>query len=214
MTAAPRLDTRAAVAALRAADPMLRRLIDGCGPVTLRRSEGRPFDALLRAIVYQQLSGRAAGAIYARVAALFDGGRPTPQALAALAPERLRAAGLSRAKTLALHDLAAKARRGVVPGPRTARALSDEEVVERVVQVRGVGRWTAEMLLLHLGRPDVLPATDLGIRRGFARACGLDGLPEAEEVLAYGERWRPWRSVAALYLWRAADLSAADLPAG
>ena len=214
MTAAPRLDMRAAVTALRAADPMLRRLIDGGGPLALRRSEGRPFDALLRAIVYQQLSGRAAGAIYARVAALFDGGRPTPRALAALAPERLRAAGLSRAKTLALHDLAAKARRGVVPGPRTVRALSDEEVIERVIQVRGVGRWTGEMLLLHLGRPDVLPATDLGIRRGFARARGLDGLPEAGEILAYGERWRPWRSVASLYLWRAADLSAADLPAG
>ena len=205
---------RAAVAALRAADPVLRRLIDGGGLVALRRSEGRPFDALLRAIVYQQLSGRAAGAIYARVAALFDGNRPTPRALAALAPEQLRAAGLSRAKTLALQDLAAKARCGVVPGPRTVRALSDEEVIERVVQVRGVGRWTGEMLLLHLGRPDVLPATDLGIRRGFARARGLDGLPEAEEVLAYGERWRPWRTVAALYLWRAADLSDADLPTG
>ena len=214
MTAAPRLDMRAALAALRVADPLLRRLIDGIGPVALRRTERRPFEALLRAIVYQQLSGRAAGAIYARVAALFDGERPTPRALAALAPERLRAAGLSRAKTLALHDLAAKARRGVVPGPRTVRALSDEEVIERVVQVRGVGRWTGEMLLLNLGRPDVLPATDLGIRRGFARLRGLDELPEAEEILAYGERWRPWRSIAALYLWRAADLSADDLPAG
>lgn len=214
MTVALRRDMPVAVAALRAADPMLRRFIDGYGPVALRQSERRPFDALLRAIVYQQLSGRAAGAIHARVAALFDGGRPTPRALAALAPERLRAAGLSRAKTLALHDLAAKAGRGVVPGPRTVRALSDEEVIERVVQVRGVGRWTGEMLLLNLGRPDVLPATDLGIRRGFARVRGLDELPEAEEILAYGERWRPWRSIAALYLWRAADLSADDLPAG
>ncbi len=214
MTAAPRRDTRSAVAALRAADPLLRRLIDGLGPLTLGRTERQPFEALLRAIVYQQLSGRAAGAIHARVAALFDGSRPTPRALAALAPERLRAAGLSRAKTLALHDLAAKTRRGVVPGPRTVRGLSDEAVIERVVQVRGVGRWTGEMLLLHLGRPDVLPATDLGIRRGFARARGLDGLPEAEEVLAHGERWRPWRSIASLYLWRAADLSADDLPAG
>ena len=214
MTAAPRRDTRSAVATLRAADPLLRRLIDGLGPLTLRRTERQPFEALLRAIVYQQLSGRAAGAIHARVAALFDGSRPTPRALAALAPERLRAAGLSRAKTLALHDLAAKTRRGVVPGPRTVRGLSDEAVIERVVQVRGVGRWTGEMLLLHLGRPDVLPATDLGIRRGFARALGLDGLPEAEEVLAHGERWRPWRSIASLYLWRAADLSADDLPAG
>ncbi len=214
MTAAARREMRAAVAALRAADPLLRRLIDGCGPLALRRAERRPFEALLRAIVYQQLSGRAAGAIYARVAALFDGGRPTARALRALAPEQLRAAGLSRAKTLALHDLAAKTARGVVPGPRTVRALSDEEVIERVVQVRGVGRWTGEMLLMHLGRPDVLPATDLGIRRGFARARGLDGLPEAEEILTYGERWRPWRSVASLYLWRAADLSPGDLPTG
>ena len=214
MTAPATFDKRAAVAALREADPLLRRLIDESGPLALRRAERRPFEALLRAIVYQQLSGRAAGAIYARVAALFDGGRPTPRALGELAPERLRAAGLSRAKTLALHDLAAKTRRGVVPGPRIVRALSDEQVIERVVQGRGVGRWTGEMLLLHLGRPDVLPATDLGIRRGFARVRGLDELPEAEEILAYGERWRPWRSIASLYLWRAADLSAADLPAG
>ena len=147
------------------------------------------------------------------MAALFDGGRPTPPALLALTPEQLRAAGLSRAKVpLLVHDLAAKTLRRVVPGPRTVRGLSDDEVIERVVQVRGIGRWTGEMLLMHLGRPDVLPATDLGIRRGFARARGLNALPEPEEVLAYGERWRPWRSVASLYLWRATDLSAADLP--
>ena len=204
---------RTAVAALRRADPVLRRLIDGYGPVDFRRMERHPFEALLRAIVHQQLSGHAAGAIYARVAALFDGGRPTPPALLALTPEQLRAAGLSRAKTLALHDLAAMTRRRIVPGPRSVRGLSDEEIIERVVQVRGVGRWTGEMLLMHLGRPDVLPVTDLGIRRGFARARGCDGLAEPAEILAYGERWRPWRSVASLYLWRAADLSAGDLPA-
>ena len=203
---------RTAVAALRQADPLLRRLIDGCEPFAFRRTERHPFEALVRAIVHQQLSGRAAGAIYARVAALFDGGRPTPPALLALTPEQLRAAGLSRAKVLAVHDLAAKTRRRVVPGPRTVRGLSDDEVIERVVQVRGVGRWTGEMLLMHLGRPDVLPATDLGIRRGFARARGRDELAEPAEILAYGERWRPCRSVASLYLWRAADLSAADLP--
>ena len=215
MTVGPRAVERemhAAVAALRAADPLLRRLIDGYEPFAFRRTERNPFEALLRAIVYQQLSGRAAGAIYARVAALFDGGRPTPRALAALAPEQLRAAGLSRAKTLAVHDLAAMTRRRIVPGPRTIRGLSDEEVIERVVQVRGVGRWTGEMLLMHLGRPDVLPVTDLGIRRGFARACGRGGLAEPAEILAYGARWRPWRTVASLYLWRAAELSAGELP--
>ena len=205
-------EMHAAVAALRQADPLLRRLIDGCEPFAFRRTERHPFEALVRAIVHQQLSGRAAGAIYARVAVLFDGGRPTPPALLALTPEQLRAAGLSRAKTLALHDLAAMTKRRIVPGPRSVRGLSDEEVIERVVQVRGIGRWTGEMLLMHLGRPDVLPATDLGIRRGFARARGLNALPEPEEVLEYGERWRPWRSVASLYLWRAADLSAGDLP--
>ena len=205
--------TADAVAALRRADPVIRRLIDGYEPFAFRRTERHPFEALLRAIVHQQLSGRAAGAIYARVAALFDGERPTPRALAVLTAEQLRAAGLSRAKTVALHDLADKTRRRIVPGPRTVRSLSDDEIIERVVQVRGVGRWTGEMLLMHLGRPDVLPATDLGIRRGFARARGLDALPEPAEVLAYGARWRPWRSVASLYLWRAADLSAADLPA-
>ena len=212
MTAAADRDMRTAVAALRRADLMLRRLIDGYGPVDFRRTERHPFEALLRAIVYQQLSGRAAGAIYARVAALFDGGRPTARALLALTPEQLRAAGLSRAKTLALHDLAAMTRRRIVPGPRSVRGLSDEEVIERVVQVRGVGRWTGEMLLMHLGRPDVLPVTDLGIRRGFARARGCDGLAESAEILAYGARWRPWRSVASLYLWRAAELSAGELP--
>lgn len=209
----PHRDVRAAVEALRRADPLLRRLIDGYGPIEFRRTERHPFEALLRAVVHQQLSGRAAGAIYTRVTALFNGERPTPRALEALTAEQLRGAGLSRAKTVALHDLAAKTRRRVVPGPRTVRLLSDDEIIERVVQVRGVGRWTGEMLLMHLGRPDVLPATDLGIRRGFARARGLDALPEAAEVLAYGARWRPWRSIASLYLWRAADLSAADLPA-
>ncbi len=213
MTAVAGHEMRAAVAALRDADPLLRRLIDGYEPFAFRRTERHPFEALLRAIVYQQLSGRAAGAIYERVAALFDGGRPTPRALAALTADQLRAAGLSRAKVRAVHDLAAKTRRRVVPGPRTVRSLSDDEVIERVVQVRGIGRWTGEMLLMQLGRPDVLPATDLGIRRGYARMHGLEELPEPDEILAYGERWRPWRSVASLYLWRAADLSAGELPA-
>ena len=213
MTAMAGRDRRAALAALREADPLLRRLIDGYEPFAFRRTERRPFEALLQAIVYQQLSGRAASAIYGRVAALFDGGRPTPRALAALTAEQLRGAGLSRAKVRAVHDLAAKTRSRVVPGPRQVRALSDEEVIERVVQVRGIGRWTGEMLLIQLGRPDVLPATDLGIRRGFARMRGLDELPEPAVILEYGERWRPWRSIASLYLWRAADLSAGELPA-
>ena len=168
-----------------------------------------PFEALLRAIVYQQLSGRAAGAIHARVLELFDGGRPTARALAAIGDDRLRAAGLSRAKVRAARDLAEKTIARVVPGARTLRTLSDDEIAARLVQVRGIGLWTVEMLLIsYLARPDVLPATDLGIRRGFMRIQGLEALPAPAEVLARGERWRPWRTVASWYLWRTADLTA------
>ena len=203
-------DTSAAIAALREADPALGRVIDNFGPFAMRRQAMRtPFEALLRAIVYQQLSGRAAGAIHARVLALFEGGRPTPRALATMSEERLRQAGLSRAKAAAARDLAEKTLARVVPGGRALRGMPDDEVVARLVQVRGVGRWTVEMLLMsHLARPDVLPATDLGIRRGFARIQGLEELPEPADLLAHGERWRPWRTVASWYLWRAADLTA------
>ena len=203
-------DAGAAVAALRKSDPALGRAIETFGPFAMRRRAMRtPFEALLRAIVYQQLSGQAAGAIHARVVALFEGGRPTPRALALMCDERLRATGLSRAKAAAARDLAEKTLARVVPGGRALRAMPDDEIVARLVQVRGVGRWTVEMLLMsHLARPDVLPATDLGIRRGFARIQGLEELPEPADLLAHGERWRPWRTVASWYLWRAADLTA------
>ena len=203
-------DAEAAAAALRAADPELGRVIDAFGPFAMtRRTMRSPFEGLLRAIVYQQLSGRAAGAIHARVLSLFEGGRPTARALAGLSEERLRAAGLSRAKVRAAQDLAQKTLARVVPGARTLARLPDDEIVARLVQVRGIGRWTVEMLLMsYLARPDVLPATDLGIRRGFARIQGLETLPEPTHVIAHGERWRPWRTVASWYLWRAADLTA------
>ena len=203
-------DAGRAVAALRRSDPALGRAIDTFGPFTMRRRAMRtPFEALLRAIVYQQLSGRAAGAIHARVLALFEGGRPTARTLAAMSDDALRATGLSRAKTAAARDLAEKTIARVVPGGRALRDMPDDEIVARLIQVRGVGRWTAEMLLMsHLARPDVLPATDLGIRRGFARVQGLEELPEPADLLAHGERWRPWRTVASWYLWRAADLTA------
>ena len=203
-------DPEAAAAALREADPALGRAIETFGPFAMTRRPMRsPFEALLRAIVYQQLSGRAAGAIHARILELFDGGRPTARALAAIGDDRLRAAGLSRAKIRAARDLAEKTIARVVPGARTLRRLPDDEIVSRLVQVRGVGVWTVEMLLMsYLARPDVLPATDLGIRRGFMRIEGLAALPAPAEVLARGERWRPWRTVASWYLWRAADLTA------
>ena len=202
-------DTSAAVAALTEADPALGRAIASIGPFTMQRRTIRtPFETLLRAIVHQQLSGRAAGAIHERVLALFDGAPPTPSALASMSEERLREAGLSRAKVRAVRDLAEKTLARVVPGTRTLRRLPDDEIVARLVQVRGIGRWTVEMLLIsHLARPDVLPVTDLGVRRGFARVHGLEELPEPAELLAHGERWRPWRTVASWYLWRAADLT-------
>ena len=203
-------DARAAVASLREADPALGRAIESFGPFAMKRQAMRtPFESLLRAIVYQQLSGRAAGAIHARVLALFEGGRPTPRTLVSMSEERLRGAGLSRAKAAAARDLAAKSLARIVPGTRALRRMPDDEIVARLAQVRGIGRWTVEMLLMsHLARPDVLPATDLGIRRGFARLHGLEALPAPADLLAHGERWRPWRTVASWYLWRCADLTA------
>jgi len=203
-------DAGAAVAALRRSDPALGRAIDTFGPFAMSRQAMRtPFEALLRAIVYQQLSGRAAGAIHARVLALFEGGRPSARALAAMSDDALRATGLSRAKTAAARDLAEKTLARVVPGGRALRGMSDDEIVARLVQVRGVGRWTVEMLLMsHLARPDILPATDLGIRRGFARLQGLEALPGPAALVAHGQRCRPWRTVASCYLWRTADLTA------
>lgn len=126
-----------------------------------------------------------------------------------MSDDRLRATGLSRSKATAARDLAEKTMARVVPGARALRAMSDDEIVARLVQVRGIGRWTVEMLLMsYLARPDVLPATDLGVRRGFARIQGLEALPAPADLLAHGERWRPWRTVASWYLWRAADLTA------
>lgn len=203
-------DPEAAAAALREADPALGRAIEAFGPFAMtRRAMRSPFEALLRAIVHQQLSGRAAAAIHARVLALFEDGPPNARALAAIGEDRLRAAGLSLAKVRAVRDLAEKTIARVVPSARTLRKLPDDEIAARLVQVRGIGLWTVEMLLMsYLARPDVLPATDLGIRRGFMRIQGLEEMPAPAEVLAHGERWRPWRTVASWYLWRAADLTA------
>ena len=200
-------DPVVATAALRTADRRLGRLIDTVGPMTLRVEPTQSlFAALARSIVYQQLSGRAAATIHGRVLALFPRRRIGPAALLALTTEQLRAAGLSAAKTAALQDLAIKTLDGTVPTLGRVRRMPDEEIIERLVQVRGVGRWTVEMLLIfRLGRPDVLPVTDLGVRKGFAAVLKLDELPDAETMTRRAERWRPWRSVASWYLWRAAD---------
>jgi 3-methyladenine DNA glycosylase/8-oxoguanine DNA glycosylase len=166
------------------------------------------FAALLESIVYQQLSGKAAETILGRVVALFRPRRfPRPEDLVAVPEARLRAAGLSRNKTVALKDLARHALEGTVPPLAQAHAMSDDELVERLTAVHGVGRWTVEMILIfRLGRPDVLPVSDLGVRKGFRRAFGMRRLPAPVTMTRRGERWRPYRSVASWYLWRAAEL--------
>jgi methylated-DNA-[protein]-cysteine S-methyltransferase len=201
-------DAKAAVRRLRAADPALARVMDRAGPFALElRSASSVFGMLAEAIVYQQLNGRAAATIYARVCALFPGAHRgfTPQHVLRASDAKLRGAGLSRAKTLALRDLARRAARHELPTLSQARELDDEHLIERLTQVRGIGRWTVEMLLIfRLGRPDVLPADDFGVRKGYAVAFGKRSLPKPRELARIGERWAPWRTVAAWYLWRAA----------
>jgi methylated-DNA-[protein]-cysteine S-methyltransferase len=209
-------DTVAAVAHLRAADPKLAALIDKIGPFAMRRDRASTlFLALAEAIVYQQLTGKAAATIYGRVRALFpdepDG--PAPASLLAVSDEALRGAGLSRSKLLALRDLAKRASEHQLPTLSEAEALSDEALIERLTEVRGIGRWTVEMLLMfRLGRPDVLPVDDYGVRKGYAFAFHKRALPERAEVSQRGLRWAPYRSVASWYLWRAAALG--DAKAG
>jgi DNA-3-methyladenine glycosylase II len=169
-----------------------------------------PFVALVTAVTYQQLNGTAAKTILKRMLALFPGKRfPTPEDILAMPDDRLRTAGLSRAKAAAIKDIAAKTVAGIVPGSRVITRLTNEEIIERLTSVRGVGPWTVEMLLMFtLGRLDVLPATDYGVRKGFAVAFGWKELPTPKELMEYGERWRPHRTTAAWYLWRALELPA------
>ncbi len=190
--------------------PVMRRLIRVHGPCALEPESRRsPFESLVHAVAHQQLNGTAAGSILRRFRALFPHGRfPSPAALATVSDEALRAVGFSRAKIAAIRDIAAKTLDGTVPTARAIRSMPDAEIIERIVQVRGVGRWTVEMLLIfQLGRPDVLPADDFGVRNGFRIAFGLDEMPKPKELLAHGERWRPHGTTAAWFLWRAADAS-------
>jgi len=180
------------------------------------------YQALLRAIVYQQLAGKAAAAIFARVQRLFVANDappdadpatlpfPTPEQIAAASVERLRSAGLSNAKALAVKDLAAKTLDGTVPTLEEARSLTDEELIERLTEVRGIGRWTVEMMLIfHLGRLDVLPVADYGVRKGFALTYRMRDLPKPDRMARQAEKWRPYRSVASWFMWRAIELEAA-----
>ena len=196
------IDLEAATRAIRAADPMLASFIDRAGPYAPRPGQGDPLASLARAIVFQQLATRAAAAIHARFVAAI-GGAVTAQAILATDVATLRGAGLSTAKTAALVDLASQVADGTVPLD-DLDALDDDEIVERLVTVRGIGRWTAEMFLLfELQRPDVWPVDDLGVRNGWRLIHGQPELPAPRALQAEGERFRPWRSVAALYCWHA-----------
>ncbi len=201
-------DPEEAVRHLRGADAPLARLLERAGPFAMEiRKLHDPFEALARNIIYQQLHGKAAAAIHARVLALFGGDKLRPEDVLGAPDEALRGAGLSGAKLAALRDLAAKTADGTVPTLARLRRMPDEEIIERLTRVRGIGRWTVEMLLMfRLGRADVLPVGDFAVRKGFALAYGLDESPKPKELTEYGERWRPYRSVASWYMWRAVEL--------
>ena len=212
-----RYDVPLALAELTAADAKLGALIARVGPFKLQvKSTHSPFEALLEAILYQQLHANAAKAILGRLLAGFGDIHPQPQQLLDAPEEMLRAAGLSRSKLLSLRDLAAKTLDGTVPTLAIIRRLPSEEIIERLSQVRGIGTWTAEMLLIfRLGRPDVFPVTDYGVRKGYLLTFGRPSagkpitaamLPKPEAMQRRGARWKPWRSVASWYLWRACDL--------
>ena len=216
-------DAAEALEHLRASDAKLGALIDRAGAFTLRLDPGpSPFESLLESILYQQLHGKAAATIHRRLREYF-GGDPAPQLLLDTPDEPLRAAGVSGNKIKALRDLAARTLDGTVPTHAAIRRMTDAEIVERLTAVRGIGPWTVEMLLIfRMGRPDVLPVTDYGVRKGYAltflrvpktRALEAADLPKPEVLLRRGKRWAPFRSVASWYLWRACDLAKNTTPA-
>jgi 3-methyladenine DNA glycosylase/8-oxoguanine DNA glycosylase len=202
-----RFSRRQATGHLRDHCVPLRRFIDRIGPLGLRARPTRSvFEALAAAIVYQQLSGRAARSIHGRFVALFDGAVPTPAAALGLSVEELRAAGLSHNKSLAVRDLAGRCLDHSLPQLRGLARLGDDEVIARLSEVRGIGAWTAQMFLIfNLGRPDVMPATDLGVQKGVQVIYGIGQLPGPGEVLARTAHLAPFRSAASWYFWRAAD---------
>jgi len=203
---------RRAVAPLRNTDPVLARVIDAVGPLLIeRKTTSTLFGALAEAIVHQQLNGRAAATIHARVCALFPRARegPTPAHILRTPDEKLRGAGLSAAKLLALQDLARNAKDRSIPTLAEAHDLDDATLIERLTAVRGIGTWTVQMLLMfRLGRPDVLPIDDYGIRKGFQIAYRKRAMPAPKDVARHGARWAPHRSAASWYLWRATELDA------
>jgi DNA-3-methyladenine glycosylase II len=198
--------SRAAVAHLKRADPVLAAVIARVGPCRFApRADGTHFDALLRAILYQQLSGKAAATIHERLRAHFGGRDPLPAELLAAPDDAVRAAGVSRQKLGYLHDLARHVVDGSLPLDHV-ETLDDDAIIDALVAVKGVGRWTAQMFLMfRLGRPDVLPELDLGVQKGVQLAYGLRTLPTPKDVVRIGAGWAPYRSVASWYMWRLLD---------
>ena len=195
---------------LRRDDPVMAQLIRRAGPFTPRPERGRsPYEALLRAVAHQQLTGKAANTILGRFCALYGGDSyPHPDQLVATPDDQLRDVGFSRAKAASLKDIAAKTLDGTIPERRVLARLSDEAIIERLTEARGVGRWTVEMLLMFtLGRPDVLPVDDYGIQNGYRLAYGKRRLPKPRVLATFGERWAPFRTTASWYLWRAVDFN-------
>ena len=199
-------DLAEAIRHLSERDECLKRLVAEMVPFEIDVADAQsPYEVLLESIAYQSISGKAAATIFGRIKALGENGRPpTPELMLKIPARKLRKAGLSGAKVLAMKDLAKKAMEGIVPTHDEALLLSDEELVERLVSVRGIGAWTVEMFLIfRLGRPDVLPIHDLGVKKGWSVAYGKKHMPTPKELLEFGERWRPYRTVASWYMWRA-----------
>ena len=205
-------DFRRGVTYLKRIDPRMAAVVRTVGPCRFApRAEGTHFEHLARAIVYQQLSGKAAGTIHGRFHALYGGRAPAPAELLATADETLRGAGLSRQKIGFLRDLAARVDAGDVP-LHAVDAMSDDEALAALTRVKGIGRWTAQIFLMfRLGRPDVLPELDLGVQKGVQLAYGLRTLPSPKQVQRIAEPWAPWRTVAAWYLWRLLDADGGQL---
>jgi DNA-3-methyladenine glycosylase II len=199
-------DLAEAVRHLSERDKCLGRLIAEMVPFQIDVADAQsPYEVLLESIAYQSISGKAASTIFGRIKALSSHGRPpTPEEMLKIPARKLRKAGLSGAKVVAMKDLAKKALEGIVPTHDEALQLSDEELVKRLVSVRGIGAWTVEMFLIfRLGRPDVLPIHDLGVKKGWSVVYGKKHMPAPIELLKFGERWRPYRTVASWYMWRA-----------
>jgi DNA-3-methyladenine glycosylase II len=204
----PEVDPQSVMQELSRRDPRLARVIRRIGPFpTAPRSPRHPFPSLLEAIVYQQITGKAAKTILGRVKAIFGKTvMPSPEQILGASDADLKAAGLSRQKIAAVKDLAAKVLDGTVPSLTKLRRMDEDEIIARLTVVHGIGEWTAQMFLMfRLARPDILPANDYGLRKGFARVYGHPDMPKPQLILEHGERWRPYRTFASWYLWRASE---------